>query len=174
MVLCTQASAKLLVDMWGLWNTSGLPGIRAVPCALATLSDPGGTCAFLHNVCALLPAVAKNTSASALYKWRGSITSRFRIAALALLCLRLNLASRLRLQGWVPAACLALLGWVFHPTILHAPNRRTHAHILPHLPLFSIFSVRYCPKFWPNITLVKKDRLRKTPGNPKIQCSCLE
>ena len=36
--------------------------------ALATLSDPGGTCASLHIVCALLPAVARNTSASALYK----------------------------------------------------------------------------------------------------------
>ena len=27
-----------------------------IPCVLATLYDPGGTCASLPNVCALLPA----------------------------------------------------------------------------------------------------------------------
>ena len=64
-------------------------------------------------------------SASALYNLRGCIASRFRIAALVLHCLRLNLTSRLRLQGCVPAACWALPGANFHRTVLFAPNRRT-------------------------------------------------
>lgn len=47
----------------------------------------------------LLPATLRTLSASALYTLRGCIASRFPIVALALLCLRLNLTSRLRLQG---------------------------------------------------------------------------
>ena len=113
-------------------NASGLPGMHTVPCELATLSAPGGTYAFLPIVCALLPAVTNTTSASALYELRGSIASRFRIAALALLCLRLNPTSRLRIQGWVPAACRALPVREFHPTILCTPNRRTFEIIIIH------------------------------------------
>ena len=69
-------------------------------------------------------------SASALNLLRGSIASRFCIAALALPCLRLNLTSRLRLQGWALAACQALPGQDFHPTILRTPNRRTGRQII--------------------------------------------
>ena len=79
-------------------SLSDLPGTLELPCTLATLFDHGGTCASLSLVCALLPAATVNASASASSGLRGSITSRFRIAALALLYLRLNLASRLRLQ----------------------------------------------------------------------------
>ena len=93
-------SAQLeLKGAYHLWNTSGLPGIRVVPCALATLSDPGGTYANsryrLHiAVCDIEDCIDFRSS-----YLRGCIASRFRIAALVLLCLRLNLTSRLRLQG---------------------------------------------------------------------------
>ena len=61
--------------------------------------DPGGTCAYsryrLHiAVCDIEDCIDFRS----LYL-RGCIASRFRIAALVLLCLRLNLTSRLRLQG---------------------------------------------------------------------------
>jgi hypothetical protein len=52
----------------------------------------------------LLPAAKENASAFAFKTLRGCIASRFRIAALVLPCLRLNLTSRLRLQDWVLTA----------------------------------------------------------------------
>lgn len=82
----------------------------------------------------LLPVTWRKVSASALYNLRGCIASRFRIAALVLHCLRLNLTSRLRLQGCVPAVCWALPGPDFHRTILSAPNWRI-------LTLFYIISI---------------------------------
>jgi hypothetical protein len=96
-------------------------------CMLATLSDPGGTCQVSRLRLAITACGGMEHLGFHLLYLRGSITSRFRIAALMLPCLRLNLTSRLRLQGLVPAARYALPGRVFHPTILHAPNWRTHA-----------------------------------------------
>ena len=56
--------------------------------------------------------------------------SRLRIAALTLHCLRLNLTSRLLLQDYVPAACQALPGSVFHRTISLTLNWRTDAYLI--------------------------------------------
>ena len=82
-----------------------LPSIQILLCALATLSDPDGTygtLAYRLPYCCLRP---KEKYRLPLFHLRGCIASRFRIAALALHCLRLNLTSRLRLQGCVPTAC---------------------------------------------------------------------
>ena len=86
---------------------------------------PAEPAVFSHTEPVLLPATMRKVSASALYNLRGCIASRFRIAALVLHCLRLNLTSRLRLQGCVTAACWALPDADFHRTVLFAPNRRT-------------------------------------------------
>ena len=80
----------------------------------------------------MLSAATMTASTSANHTLRGSIASRFRIAALILHCLRLNLTSRLRLQGCVLTACYALSGQDFHSTISYAPNWRTIVTMLPY------------------------------------------
>ena len=106
-------------------NQPDLPGMHAIPCVLATLLDPGGNYASWHNGCTLLPAVAVKTSASTCTGIEAESLYTFVLRLAHSNCLRLNLASRLWLQGCVPAACQALPGPVSHRTILHAPNWRT-------------------------------------------------
>ena len=107
--------------------------MHKIPCILATPSDPGGISSFSPNKSA--DAVCCNNDCidfRSQHKLRGSIASRFRIAALILHCLRLNLTSRLQLQGYVLTACYALSGREFHPTISYAPNWRTIVTMLPY------------------------------------------
>ena len=76
-----------------------LPGMQVLPlCARHALLTPTDSSRprFIGRL--FLPAVWRITSASVLYILRGWIASRFPIAALTLLRLRLNLTSRL----WAP------------------------------------------------------------------------
>ena len=91
---------KTSIPLTTLWNLPDLPGMQVLPSyarhalLTPTESPQPRACGWF-----LLPATRRTVSASALYNLRGCIASRFPIAALALLCLRLNLTLRLRLPG---------------------------------------------------------------------------
>ena len=102
-------------------------------CALTTLLDPGGISTALLSGRFLLSAVHGNTSTSALYYLRGCIASRFRIAVLALHCLRLNLTSRLWLQGCVPAACCGFTGAGLSPACISSAELAHSIVVLYHI-----------------------------------------
>ena len=110
-------------------SVSDLPGMYVLLVCSPRSSTPTEPASSRLSTSALLPAACTEGIGFRSLSLRGSIASRFRIAALTLPCLRLNLTSRLWLQGWVLAACYALPDRDFHPAILHTPNWRTRATI---------------------------------------------
>ena len=87
-------------------NLSDLPGMHKLHCTLATPYDPDGI--YYISLNDLIYAACYNNHYIGFrtkYTFRGSTASHFRIAALVLHYLRLNLTSRLRLQGYVLTAC---------------------------------------------------------------------
>jgi hypothetical protein len=88
-----------LVGPYHYWRTPDLPGTLHLPYARSPCPTPPADPAlsrFTTTHCCLRWRHATSTSACLFL--RGSIASRFRITALKLLCLRLSLASQLRLQ----------------------------------------------------------------------------
>jgi len=86
------------------WNKlKALPGTLYIPCILAMLCDPGGIRCSHHYEHVILLATRLKVSASTL-NFSRLRCFRFLLTALMLSCLRLNLTSRLRLQGWILTA----------------------------------------------------------------------
>ncbi|MDD7271004.1 MAG: hypothetical protein PUH25_03885, partial [Spirochaetales bacterium] len=74
------------------------------PCTLATLYDPGKFSTIITFIdCFLLSAARLKASTLTLYFYEAQ-SLQVSLAALVLSCLRLNLISRFRLQGWILTA----------------------------------------------------------------------